>query len=87
MSFSTNTRYRPTSYIKTLDIFPPTPPTLRYITQPDLNNTFKYIHTDIKSDFKATNDNITSIYYNIASILAICFDTNNNQNKRGEKDI
>ena len=72
---STNTQSSPTAYIETLDIVPLNPPASPYITKSDLHNTVKYIHTDIKYDFKATNNNIYSI-------LATLADTHNKQKEQ-----
>ena len=58
MSPSTNTQYIPTSSITKLVIVPPNSP---YITQSDLDNTFKYIHTNIKAYIKAINYKITAL--------------------------
>ena len=47
----TNTLFGPTSLTTTLDIFtptPPTPPNSPCIKQSDLDNTVKYVDTDIK---------------------------------------
>ena len=74
MSSSTNTQSVPTASITTLAIFPPTPPASPYITQSDLNNTSKDIHTGIK----AFNNNTTSL---IVKLL----DTNDKQDNKDEK--
>ena len=55
---STNTRYGPTASITTLAIVPPTS---TYITQYDLNNNVKYIHTDIKSFNKKIHTDIKAL--------------------------
>ena len=68
MSPSTNTRSGPTASITTLAIFPHTS---IYITQSDLDNTDRYVHTDIKS----FNDNITSL-------LTKILDTNDKQDAK-----
>ena len=61
MSPSTNTKSRPTASIETLDIFPTTPLTPPYITKYDLNKNINYIHTDIKYDTKAINNNMNAM--------------------------
>ena len=65
MYTSTNTKSGSTTSITTLDIFLPNSP---YITQYDLDNTAKDIHTDIKY----FNNNITTM-------LTKLLDTNDKQ--------
>ena len=79
---STNILSIPTASIETLDIVPPTPPASPDIKKSDLNNTVNYIHTDIKSDLKANNNNITAINNNTYDILAILVDINKNKSKQ-----
>ena len=75
---STNTQSSPTAYIEILDIVPPTPPASPYITKSYLHNTVNYINTDIKYDFKATNNNIYAI-------LETLVDTHNKKKSKNRK--
>ena len=68
---STSTLSRPTTSITTLSIVPYTSP---YITQYDLENAVKYIHTDIKS----FNNNITALFTEL-------LDTNYKQDAKLDK--
>ena len=71
MYTSTNTKSGSTTSITTLDIFLPSSP---YITQYDLENAVKYIHTDIKS----FNNNITALFTEL-------LDTNYKQDAKLDK--
>ena len=77
MSPSTNTKSRPTASIETLAIVPPTPLTPPYITKYDLNKNINYIHTDIKYDINAINDNIPAMIQTLT-------DTNDKKNNQEE---
>ena len=78
---STNTLSGPIAPIEKNSVVPPTPPTSPYITKYDLDNTVNFIYTDIKADTKDINENITSINYNINTMLATLTDTNDKQKK------
>ena len=65
--------------------FPSYPSYLTLYNKSDLDNTVKYINTDIKSYLRANNNSITAINDNIADILVTLVDANNKQNKQKEK--
>ena len=75
----------PTYSIETLSIVPSTPPNSPYITKSDIDNTVNYIHNDIISYFKATNNNITAFNDNITAMIESLIDANYKQNKQEEK--
>ena len=85
MSPSTIKLSVPTESITILDIVPPTPPTSPYITQYELKNTVKYIHTSIKYLNENINTAIKAINNNITAMLAKIIDKTYKQDKQDEK--
>ena len=78
---STNTRSGLKARIETIDIFPTNLPITTYLSISDLDDTIKYIHTDIKAfndnihtDVKAMNDHIA---YMLSTIIDTSVKTNN----------
>ena len=82
MSPSMSTLSVLTASIKTLATVPPAPADSPHITEYDLDKTVKYIHTDIKAEFKFTSKKITANNDTISSMLVICIDTNNKKKKK-----
>ena len=85
MYLSTNTRSVLTYPIETIFIVPPTPTIKPYLKKSDLNDTKKYIHTDMKAYHEKTDTNIKCMNYHIAYILATPIDTIVKKNKQDEK--
>ena len=75
ISPSTNTRSGPKCLFETSAVVPITPPTTPYQTISDLDNTIKYIHTDIKSFKDNNNTDIKSMNNPINTMLATLIDT------------
>ena len=85
MSPSTNTQSSPTAFIETLSIVPPTPPTSTYLIKYDLDNTIKYIHTEIKAFNKNIHNGMKAMNKNIAAMLVTLINKTDKQNNQEEK--
>ena len=85
MSISTNTCSSPKALIETISILTPNPNITPYLTTYELDDTMKYIHTEIKAFNENIHTDIKSMNYPIAYILATIIYTRVRTNKQDMK--